>query len=183
MSAPLITTIADLDQYRAGPWGPPAPGHPAFMRTLWAPYDNVHEALLDLIHSCQRELVVAMFGFTDTELGQAVKAKLGDPTIHCQVTLDKSQAGGTTEAAMLDDLGLLESNSVVVGTSEHSAIMHRKVMLIDRRWTVTGSTNWSMSAETKQDNQLTVIDDPVVAAEAGIVLGLEHTKALTKAGR
>ncbi|BCT75604.1 hypothetical protein SCMU_14460 [Sinomonas cyclohexanicum] len=176
----MIGQITDLDQYRAGPWGPPAPGHPAFMRTLWAPYDDVHAALLALAGTATRELVVAMFGFTDTELGAVVEGKLNDPGIRCEVTLDKSQASGPTERRMLDTLGMLESNTVAVGTSEKSAIMHRKVMIVDRRWLVTGSTNWSLSAETRQDNQLTVVDDPVSAAEAGMVLALEHEKARTQ---
>lgn len=178
----VIGQITDLDQYRAGPWGPPAPGHPAFLRTLWAPYDNVHAALLALVGSAQRELVIAMFGFTDPELAAAVRAKLNDPAIRCEITLDKSQASGPTEAHMLDTFGLLDSNSVAVGTSERGSIMHRKVMIIDRRYLVTGSTNWSLNAEQRQDNQLTVTDDPVTAAEAGMVLALEHTKALTQMG-
>ena len=175
-----IGRITDLDAFRAHPVGP---GHPYDMRSLWAPYDDVHGALLALVNSCKRELVIAMFGFTDTELGAAVKAKLEDPGIHCQVTLDRTQAAGPTEREMLASLGLLESNSVVVGSSERGAIMHRKVMIVDRRFTVTGSTNWSMNAEVLQDNQASVHESAAVAAEAGIVLGLEHTKALTKAGR
>jgi phosphatidylserine/phosphatidylglycerophosphate/cardiolipin synthase-like enzyme len=84
---------------------------------------------------------------------------------------------------MLEELGLLESNSVVVGTSEHGKIMHRKTMIVDGRFRVSGSTNWSLSAEAEQDNELTVIEDAIVCAEARAVLDLEHVKALTKAGR
>ena len=184
MTAPtIITHIEDLDAYRRGSWGPPAPGHPANVRTLWAPYDDVHAALLALVNTAQRSLVVAMFGFTDTELASAVEAKLDDPSIHCQITLDSRQAAGPTEKKMLEHYGILDSNSVVVGTSEKSEIMHRKVMVVDGRWRISGSTNWSLNGEDRQDNELTVIDDATVCAEARAVLDLEHTKALTKAGR
>lgn len=179
----FVASISDLDAFRHGPWGAPAPGYPENMRSLWSPYDYVHEALLALINSAKRELVVAMFGFTDLELGAAIEAKLNDPNIVCEVTLDRTQAAGPTEKKMLDTLGMLNSNSVVVGSSEHGSIMHRKVLIIDRRWLVTGSTNFSLDAERKQDNHLVVIDSPVAAAEAGITLHLEHVKALTKAGR
>lgn len=180
--APLVSA-PDLDAFRSDPWGPPQQGHPQFIRTLWAPYDDVHGALLALVNSARRSLVIAMFGFTDRELAAAVHAKLEDPNIFCQITLDSRQAAGPTEKKMLDEYGLLASNRVVVGNSEHGDIMHRKVMIVDGIWRISGSTNWSLAGEQKQDNELTVIYDAIVAAEARAVLDLEHNKALTKAGR
>lgn len=179
----FVASITDLDAFRHGPWGAPQLGHPANMRTLWAPYDKVHESLVALVNSARRSLVIAMFGFTDRELAEAVKAKLEDPNVFCQITLDSRQAAGPTEAKMLADYGLLESNRVVVGNSEHGDIMHRKIMIIDGIIRISGSTNWSLAGEQKQDNELTIVWDAVVAAEARSVVDLEHNKALTKAGR
>ena len=72
----------------------------------------------------------------------------------------------------------MTGNSVAIGNSEHGAIMHRKMMIIDGVWLVDGSTNWSTSGETLQDNQLTVTFDPIGAAEATAVLAIEHDHAL-----
>lgn len=175
--------ITDFDQFRNKRWGALAPDHPVDRRRLWAPYDDDHGALLAAVKGAERQLILAMYGFTDGELAAAVLEKLKDPKIHCQITLDKSQAGGTTEKAMLEQYGLLDSNSVAVGTSEHSAIMHRKCLIVDLRFLISGSTNWSVSAETKQDNELTIVENTREAADAAIVLALEHTKALTQMGR
>lgn len=174
--------ITELDQYKRGHL-PPAPDYPANTRTFYAPADNVHGALKALINSCQASIIVAMYGYDDMELAGLIAHLIDNPAIHCQITLDKSQAAGTQEKRVLNAYHAeMTSNSVAIGTSERGAIMHRKMMLIDGMWRVSGSTNWSLSGETLQDNELTVIQSAAVTAEARTVLDLEHVKALTQMG-
>lgn len=171
--------ITDMDQFKRDRTAPPAE-YPANMRTFYAPLDNVHGALKAVIRSCRASLIVAMYGYNDDELAGIIAHLIDNPAIHCQITLDKSQAGGVHERAILDKFKAeMTSNSVAIGTSEHGAIMHRKMVLVDGLWRVTGSTNWSTSAETLQDNELTVIQSAAATAEARAVLDLEHVKALT----
>jgi phosphatidylserine/phosphatidylglycerophosphate/cardiolipin synthase-like enzyme len=176
----VALTITDLDVYKRNG---AAPGHeyPTNLRTFYSPIDDVHGALKAVIGSCQRSLVLAMYGYDDDELAELVAHLLDDPAIHCQITLDKSQAGGVHEKALLAKYKAeMDSNSVAIGTSEKSAIMHRKMCLVDGLWRISGSTNWSTSGESLQDNELTVCQSAAVTAEARAVLDLEHTKALTQ---
>jgi hypothetical protein len=55
-----------------------------------------------------------------------------------------------------------------------SAYSHLKVVIVDGIYTVRGSTNWSLSGETKQDNELTLSRNAVIAAETRWILDLNH---------
>jgi phosphatidylserine/phosphatidylglycerophosphate/cardiolipin synthase-like enzyme len=171
-----LTDLHVLDGYKGAPF---PPGYPAHVRTFYSPVDDVHQALLYLLSAARKSLVVAMYGFDDKELADVIKAKLVDPNVFMQLTLDSSQAGGVHERELLATEGY-PASSVAVGRSERGAIMHMKEAIIDGVVLVTGSTNWSDSGETLQDNQLTVIADAYVAAEARARIDAIHANMLRK---
>jgi phosphatidylserine/phosphatidylglycerophosphate/cardiolipin synthase-like enzyme len=164
----------DLAQYKAEKRF--LDGYPADRRTFFSPRDEVHRLLLSLITSAQHSLVLNMYGYDDKELDQAIRRKLDSDHVFVQMSLDKSQAGGKTEKKVLaawsnTDFG----NSIAIGTSSvKHAISHLKVLIVDGVYTVTGSTNWSISGESAQDNQLTIDRNAVVASEMRAELDLNH---------
>lgn len=171
--------ITDLDKHINR--GPVPADYPANRRTLYSPIDDVHGALVDVLSSATRSVVLSMYGFDDDELAEIMAAQLTNPGIYCQISLDRSQAGGVHERALLAKYqAAFESNSVAIGSSEKGAIAHRKMLIVDGVWTLTGSTNWSDSGETKQDNELSLTLDAYVAAEARHVLDLSHSAMLTQ---
>lgn len=146
---------------------------------LYSPIDKVHEALVSVLKSAELSVVVAMYGFDDDELAEILREHLANPNMHVQITLDKSQAGGVHERELLakfqhEDVG----NSIAIGTSEKSAIMHRKMAIVDGLWLMAGSTNWSTSGETKQDNELTIHRSADLCRRARTILDIEHDHAL-----
>ena len=172
----------DLAQYKAE--GRFLDGYPADERTFFAPRDKVHELLAALLSSAQHSIVVNMFGYDDDELNSIIQTKLNDQNIFVQMSLDRSQSSGVHEKKILaswnnDAFG----NSIAIGTSSvHNAISHLKIVIVDGVYTVKGSTNWSLSGEQQQDNELTLSRNAVIAAETRAILDLNHDFMLKQMG-
>jgi len=158
-----MINASDLAQFKTN--GFPSGYGDGVVQTFYSPVDNVHGAALSLITSADHSVVACMYGFDDQQIADALHAKLASTDVFVQLTLDSIEAAGAHEKNILTG-ERYPASSIAVGQSEKHAIMHLKMVVIDGLWVMTGSLNWSASAEVKQDNALVIIRDPLVAAEA-----------------
>src|SRR5208283_2497269 len=163
--------------------------------------DDVHNILKHVLSRCSISLYLNMFGFDDDELNDILMAKVLDPHIVMLITLDKSQAGGKHERALLDsDAGkdpIGFGTHFVIGQSSTHQISHTKGFVADGRVGGEGSTNWSRSGEgtflltgqpggpgyKAQNNTQTIFTDQDTISRFQAELIEEHMTAQTQASQ
>jgi phosphatidylserine/phosphatidylglycerophosphate/cardiolipin synthase-like enzyme len=156
------------------------PGAAPEVRTLFTQRDHVHEALKWLIGLARQSLIITMFGYDDDELDDLIRDKLDSQHVFVQLSLDRSQAGGKHESAILAKWNHDQrTNSVAIGTAAHGGIAHMKAGVIDGRIVFDGSTNWSLGGEGApgekgQNNSVVVIDNHATAVQYRTQLDIDH---------
>jgi hypothetical protein len=140
--------------------------------------DDVHDILKYVLSRVRVSLYLNMFGYDDDELNDILMAKALDPSVTMLITLDKSQAGGKHEKALLDadrKNVLAKFNTYfAIGQSSTHQISHTKGFVADSKVGGEGSVNWSSSGEgtfvvtgqpggpgfKAQNNTQTIFTDP-----------------------
>lgn len=127
--------------------------------------DDVHDILKYILSRVSVSLFLNMFGYDDDELNDIIMTIAHDPTVTMLITLDKSQAGGAHEKALLASdvaknpsafntsittgaqMANLDAKQFVIGQSATHQISHTKGFVADGKVGAEGSTNWSSSGE------------------------------------
>jgi hypothetical protein len=157
--------------------------------------DDVHSILKHVLSRVSVSLYLNMFGYDDDELNDILMKLAEDPTITMLVTLDKSQASGKHEKALLDvdrtkDLSAFNTH-IAIGQSATHQISHTKGFVADGKVAGEGSTNWSASGEGQavkagkiggpgykaQNNTQSIITDADTISRFSAELIAEHLTA------
>jgi len=121
----------------------------------------IENKIISLIEGAKFTIDIAMFSFTDDQLGDAIVAAAKDPDVTVRVLLDGWHA---PEDKGEYDRSLKENGALEVLVEHHKGAMHHKFMVIDAKIVVTGSYNWSDSADTENYENIVVIQCPEIAA-------------------
>ena len=125
---------------------------------FFTPPSGAGKALVQWIDDARQEVLVQAYGFTHNAIAQALlRAHLRG--VRVAVLLD--QKSSSTNRYVID---LLQGSRIDVRFDGEHAIAHNKVMVIDQRVVVTGSFNFTNSADTRNAENLLILDSPSLAS-------------------
>lgn len=125
----------------------------------FSPQGGAQKRIVELISEAKQSIDIAMYGFTSPEIASAL-VKANKRGVQIRIVLDRTQAAGRESQS-----DYLQEHGLNVRLDHQKGIMHNKVGIIDKTILITGSYNWTRSAEdTNQENCLVITneDDPNV---------------------
>ena len=117
-------------------------------------YDNPQKEIIKNINQAEAFINIAMYIFTDREIALPL-VKAQERGVKVRLYLDKDQVDYKYSQSRF-----LVQKGIKVRISSNNYIMHNKFVIIDNRILLTGSYNWTFSANNRNDENLMVIDDP-----------------------
>ena len=131
------------------------------LEIYFSPEDKAASRIIELIQGAQESINFLAYSFTSTDIGDAM--------------IERSQAG-VTVAGVMDDGQVNSSQSTEYDPLTQAGLnvrldgnliglMHHKVIIIDQKVVITGSYNFTESAETTNDENVVIIFSPEIAVK------------------
>jgi phosphatidylserine/phosphatidylglycerophosphate/cardiolipin synthase-like enzyme len=143
-------SLADTPQSRIAVGGVP-------LEVLFSPDDGVLDRILDLIDSAQDSIDLAAFSLTSDAVAERLVAAFARGV----------RVRGVVETTQADGLGgeyeSLRQAGLDVRLDGNPFNMHHKFLVIDHEIVLTGSYNFTMNAEERNDENVLVLHDPRIA--------------------
>ena len=132
---------------------------PQDVHPYFSPNGGCTQAIVEQLNAAKKSVLVQAYSFTSAPIAKAlVDAKKRG--VDVRVILDKSQRGEAYSSATF-----LANEGVLTYIDSDHKIAHNKVMIIDGRTVITGSFNFTKSAEDGNAENLLVINNaPQLAA-------------------
>jgi phosphatidylserine/phosphatidylglycerophosphate/cardiolipin synthase-like enzyme len=111
-------------------------------------------ALVNMLDQARSSIHVAIYGLTNPQIVDTLlEAKRRG--VDVALKLDKVESAGKAQAVMITKL---QAAGVPVEVSEQSRLLHHKFAVIDGRYVVTGSYNWTESAERRNRENMVILE-------------------------
>lgn len=114
---------------------------------------NAEGQVVSAYENATKRIDVAIYSFTDVKIAKAMidAKKRGDAV---RVITDKEESGSSYQKTVLSEI---KAAGIPVKRNEHSGLMHLKVSIVDSSTVLTGSFNYTTSAQKLNDENLLVI--------------------------
>jgi len=121
-------------------------------------YDNPRKEIIKSINQAEAFINIAMYIFTDRDIALPL-VKAQERGVKVRLYLDQEQT-----VYLYSQSRFLAQKGMNIRISTNKYNMHNKFAIIDNCVLLTGSYNWTFSANHRNDENLMVIDDPDVIA-------------------
>jgi len=128
-----------------------------WVENYFAPEDDAAQEIIEEIDVADRSIRFMAFVFTSEEIADAMARR-----IPYGVTVEgivETRSAGSAHSR--DDY--LRAAGAVVHLDANPHTMHHKVIVVDGRTVITGSYNFSKSAEERNDENVLIIHSPLIA--------------------
>jgi phosphatidylserine/phosphatidylglycerophosphate/cardiolipin synthase-like enzyme len=130
------------------------------LEVYFSPDDGVAARVMKLLRGAEQSIHIMAYSFTADDFGDIIRQKAKDG-LRVFGVMDESQVKSNkgTEFDPFREAGLK------IYKDGNAGQMHHKVIIIDEKIVMTGSYNFSASAERNNDENMVVFFDPQIAAQ------------------
>jgi phosphatidylserine/phosphatidylglycerophosphate/cardiolipin synthase-like enzyme len=127
------------------------------LKIHFCPEDRCGDAVVSAIEGAKGSIYVAMYSFTNRDIAYALSdaAKKG---LDVKVYLNNDQKDEKYSKAQF-----LKKKGISLRYHKHDGLMHNKFAVIDDNIVITGSFNWTASADKRNDENLLFINNKETA--------------------
>ncbi|MFN4151580.1 MAG: phospholipase D-like domain-containing protein, partial [Candidatus Sericytochromatia bacterium] len=127
------------------------------IKTYFSPDGGTKKAIINELKNAKKSIKFMAFSFTEKDIASMMISKFKE-----KITVD-----GIFDTCQIDkysQFNTLKSNKLNVLKDGNQALMHQKTMIVDDNTVITGSYNFSVSAETKNNEDCIIIKSDKIAA-------------------
>jgi phosphatidylserine/phosphatidylglycerophosphate/cardiolipin synthase-like enzyme len=127
---------------------------------FFSPDDGVLASLIPVLETAQESIYFLAYSFTSNQMGEIVRQK-AESGITIVGVMDDEQIR-SNQGTEYDPFRQADLDVRIDGID---GLMHHKVFIVDEKIVVLGSYNFSQNAEERNDENLMIIYDPVIAEQ------------------
>ncbi|MBI2087177.1 MAG: phospholipase D family protein [Deltaproteobacteria bacterium] len=139
------------------------------VQACFSPKGRCSSLIVREIAQARSEILVAVYAFTSDELAWAlIKAKQRGVKVQVVLDTEFDATNETSKGSLLEQQGIVVRRVAGLNTGNPErgpGLMHQKFAVIDRRAVLTGSYNWTVSADQFNEESLLIFRDAGPLAE------------------
>lgn len=123
----------------------------------FSPYDHVSDYIIERINSAQKSVYIPVFVITHNAISNSIIAAKSRG-VDVRIIVDANSA-----FTINTKLKFLRQNKIPVKVENYAGKLHSKSIIIDDKYLIAGSMNFSNSGENKNDENVLIIEDEKLA--------------------